>query len=408
MRAFLWLVDVVPSRSSRSVEKESEVEDYGAQTRYAAYQRVRMFGSLDGLRCLCLAMVLWHHGVWADIEGAPIILARGFTGVDFFFVLSGFLITTLLLREETESGRISLGAFYRRRFFRIVPVYFLAVTVIGFYWVVLKGEQHYLSMLPYYYFFIANFLHEPIGLLAPMWSLAVEEQYYLVWPLMLLLIPPTARGRVAVLVCLITLCFLVSQGILPRLHVWPSNELAQFDLPVGSYSAILVGSLLSIVLRSPSGYGFLWLITGWRWAPVVYLAATFASLQVLPPILRGWPNLILHGLMALTLASLVVREDHAMKSVMQNRLIKRVGHISYGTYIWHLCGRHVGSELSLALGLEGFVGQISLMITFVLSSILIGEVSYRFFESYFLRLKDKSPKRAVRGGNPPIFRGRQK
>jgi peptidoglycan/LPS O-acetylase OafA/YrhL len=373
------------------------VEENSAQTRFAAYQRVRTFGSLDGLRCLCLAMVLWHHGVWTDIEGAPMILARGFTGVDFFFVLSGFLITTLLLREESRTGQISLSAFYRRRFLRIVPVYFLAVTVIGLYWIFIKSDYQFSSTLPYYYLFGANFLQERIGLLWPMWSLAVEEQYYFVWPLLLLLIPSLAGGRVAVVVALITLCFLVSQGILPALHVWPSNELAQFDLPVESYVAILIGSLLGMVLHTPRGFAVLWPIVGWRWAPAVFLLGTFVSLEALPPVLVGWPNLILHGLMALTLASLVVREDHAMKSLAQNRLIKRVGQISYGTYIWHMCGLHIGTQLSVALGLEGFVGEISLMILFVLSSILIGEVSYRFFESYFLQLKDKSPRRAAWG-----------
>jgi peptidoglycan/LPS O-acetylase OafA/YrhL len=368
------------------------VEEDIDEGRYDAYRRRRVFGSLDGLRCLCLLMVLWHHGVWQDIEGAPIILARGFTGVDFFFVLSGFLITTLLLREESRAGQISLRAFYWRRVLRIVPVYFLAVTVIGLYYILFKGDYQLWSTLPYYYLFGANFLREGIGLLWPTWSLAVEEQYYLLWPLVLVLTPHLARARGVVLVVLITACFLISQRILPPLHVWPSNELAQFDLPVESYVAILIGSLLGMVLHNPRGFAFLWQIAGWRWAPVVFLLGIFISLEALPPVLAGWPNVILHGLMALTLASLVVREDHAMKLLAQNRLVKRIGQISYGTYIWHMCGLHIATQLSLALSLEGSVGKIFLMITFVFSAIIIGELSYRFFESYFLQLKDSLKK----------------
>lgn len=164
-----------------------------------AYQRFlgqRYFASLDGVRCLSIGAVLWHHSPAFDPATESVrLLLRGYLGVDLFFVLSGFLITTLLLREEVRNGRISISGFYRRRALRILPVYFLLVTVLSIYYIWIKGEVQYGPMVPYYYLFLANFLIGDIPLLAPTWSLSVEEQYYLVWPLVILLSLGFFRAR---------------------------------------------------------------------------------------------------------------------------------------------------------------------------------------------------------------------
>lgn len=89
---------------------------------YAAYRTRRTFGSLDGFRCMSILAVLWHHSR-GDVEFGRMGL-RGFLGVDMFFVLSGFLIVTLLLREHSRNGEISLKAFYARRTLRIMPLYY--------------------------------------------------------------------------------------------------------------------------------------------------------------------------------------------------------------------------------------------------------------------------------------------
>jgi peptidoglycan/LPS O-acetylase OafA/YrhL len=81
----------------------------------------RQFNLLDDVRCFCILTVLWHH---ANPPNFPPILKRGFLGVDMFFVLSGFLIVTLLLREQSTVGKISLRKFYARRALQIFPVYY--------------------------------------------------------------------------------------------------------------------------------------------------------------------------------------------------------------------------------------------------------------------------------------------
>src|SRR4051812_43977390 len=98
----------------------------------------RSFGSLDGVRGLCILAVLWHHS--GPASGIP-LSQRGFLGVDMFFVLSGFLIVTLLLRERDRTGRISLRKFYARRTLRIFPIYYLLIFGLLFLYLVFRPES---------------------------------------------------------------------------------------------------------------------------------------------------------------------------------------------------------------------------------------------------------------------------
>ena len=98
------------------------------QSQYATFQNTERFGSLDGLRCLSIVAVIWCHTGGAVWTGVP-LLSRGHLGVELFFAISGFLITTLLLRERRQSGRIALGNFYVRRTLRIFPLYYTVLLV---------------------------------------------------------------------------------------------------------------------------------------------------------------------------------------------------------------------------------------------------------------------------------------
>ncbi len=370
-----------------------------AQTAYRAYREKRYFGSLDGLRCLCIVMVLWHHSplFLPDNGTLPQILLRGFTGVDFFFVLSGYLITTLLLREEEREGRFSIAGFYRRRLLRIVPVYFLLVTLVAGWWILVRGQAEWTAYLPYYFLFLVNFLETDIPLLAPTWSLSVEEQYYLVWPALLLLLP-WVRWRIGFLLVMIATAVLVGQGGLPQIEPAPPTELARFVLPMGAYAAILIGSLTALVLHKEAGFVAVWRLLGQRSAPVVLFLVLMALWQGLPGALPGWPNFAMHSVMALILASLVVREDHMLAGVLRWPPFVRIGMISYGIYLWHLIGRHFGVELTAGLGFDPTVTLWVSTALYLLASYLIAEASFRFFESYFLKLKDaRKPQVAGQG-----------
>lgn len=360
------------------------------QSAYQIFQAQRYFGSLDGVRCLSILAVLWHHSPLFDPGQEPLMLLnRGFLGVDLFFVLSGFLITTLLLREETRKGRFSITGFYRRRALRILPVYFLLVTALSIYYIAVRGQTEYGPMVPFYYLFVANFLNGEIPLLAPTWSLSVEEQYYLIWPLVLLLTLHVRNLRGWVLGAAI-LFFAYAQ----QFGIWPGpirTEYATWAWPGGAYEAVLLGALLAVVMNSQRGFALVRAGFGQRWAPVVLFLLLLGLLEVLPAILTGWPQLIIHSTMVLFLASVVVREDHLLRPILVAGPIARIGTISYGIYLYHLIGLDITTRL---LGLAGYtpdgaVGAVWISLIYVPVSVVIAEVSFRTYERYFLSLKTR-------------------
>ena len=151
--------------------------------------RIRQF---DGLRAVAIVMVLIHHSLHV-----PLL----WVGVDIFFVLSGFLITSILL-DRKHRGRSYFSYFYTRRAFRILPPYAVAIVLAAF-----RFGPSFLHYWPYFAFFAMNIfaaLSIHTNMVLPLWSLAVEEQFYFVWPLIVLLLPERFVLRAAVLGILIT------------------------------------------------------------------------------------------------------------------------------------------------------------------------------------------------------------
>jgi len=365
---------------------QTNVSEWGEQL-FETYRDVRFFGSLDGLRFICICLVLWHHGplkaVFQDIH--PII-NRGFVGVDFFFVLSGFLITTLLLREEVTKGRFSLRAFYWRRILRIIPIYFFVVTVIALYEVGVKGNTQYFVILPYYYLFLSNFLVEHVPLLDPTWSLSVEEQYYMIWPLLLMLAP--RRWVAGILVALVVINVLGVMGAFAPLGITAiKTGLLSFQLPNATYAPILLGSLGAMVLHSRIGFVTVAPALAQRASPVCLFAVWIAVMFAMPADQRGLPNLIMHLLMTLILMTLVMREDHALRTALSWQPVVRIGQISYGIYLYHL----IALVILIKIGsVVGFQWHPALLFVFYIGlSVLISEISFRTLERYFLRFREK-------------------
>lgn len=353
-----------------------------------AYLRRRHFGSLDGLRALCIGAVLWHHSPLMDPASPVQLLTRGFTGVDMFFVLSGFLITTLLLREEQSTGGISLSAFYWRRGLRILPGYLLLLSAMSVCWIGVKGQYELVPLVPYYLLFLSNFLTAHIPLMTVTWSLSVEEQFYLIWPLTMALLPFLARRRTTLLVVMIALFLTLALGAgaaLPRVQ----TAHAVFALPVMSYTALLSGALVALMLNEQRGYRLLSRLCGYRGASVVCLVLLLAWLQLSPENLKSWPGAVMYLLMALLLASLVVREDNALRPVLTLAPIRRIGEISYGIYLFHLLGLHVAHETVTHLLPPSAGANVLITLIFVPLSVLIAEISFRTFESYFLSLRSR-------------------
>ena len=343
---------------------------------YQAFLTTPKFACLDGLRFICIAAVLWHHSPIKPQFAEYDILGKGFLGVDFFFVLSGFLITTLLLREERKTGTFSIRKFYWRRILRIIPIYYLVVTFVVAI-TILKGQTaEALEKAPYYYLFLSNFLNDHLTNLSITWSLSVEEQFYLLWPALLMITPRRWLGPVLLTAIIINV--IAVTGALAPLGVTPVPAGPMtLALPNATYAPILMGAGLALLLADERGFGVLHLMTGWIGAPVVYLLALPIVVYLVPSDLIGWPNLLIHIIMVLSLASIVVREANALTPVLTIWPIARIGQISYGAYLYHLFALH-GAGI-IASGNSALEMALYLVLT-----VLISEVSFRTVERFFL------------------------
>jgi peptidoglycan/LPS O-acetylase OafA/YrhL len=246
---------------------------------YATYQRTDRFGSLDGLRCLSIVAVIWCHTAANAWPGVP-LLSRGYLGVELFFAISGFLITTLLLRERRQSGCIALRNFYVRRTLRIFPLYYTVLLIYTL--VVWFGEKNpearvgFFQNLPYYASYTSNWFVALIGgrvIFYFAWSLAAEEQFYLFWPTM----EKTLRGYWPVLAMSVGVFVVLGAqlGLLDRM------------LPVDTFVhriitrvplAICLGVLLAHLLDDPRGYALARRLLGAWWSSLAAAAALFAAM----------------------------------------------------------------------------------------------------------------------------------
>jgi len=197
----------------------------------------------------------------------------------------------------------------------------------------LKGERQYLELLPYYYLFLSNFLTGDIPTLSPTWSLSVEEQYYLIWPLLLLLLPGRWIGTVLSLI-------IIGNVLIMTGKVWVPDPIKigplLLRMPNATYAPILMGSLAAVLLHTRTIFERIWPVASHRAASIVGVIALVAAMEFLPEDLKGVPNLIVHSLMTFILITLVVQKQNLFSPLLTNPLIARIGAISYGIYLYHL------------------------------------------------------------------------
>jgi peptidoglycan/LPS O-acetylase OafA/YrhL len=356
----------------------------GSAEEHAAYVQRRHFGSLDGLRCLCITTVIWHHTGprWDWLPGSK----RGFLGVDMFFVISGFLIVTLLLRERDRTGGISLRAFYMRRTLRIFPIYYAVLLAMGLLFGVVSHDSPrtapYFAELPYYLTYTSNWIHAAV--LPLTWSLATEEQFYLVWPLL----EKVARRFVLPALALL---FVLSQ--------WMNfaRGAAYFDPIFGAdheqlhilqvtFTPLCLGVALAHLLHSAQGFGRFGAVLGSRYAPVVVLATLTVLANVPNEDISGFHRLGIQLLMTALVGSAAASETHALRPFLLLPALKRVGVASYGMYLYHVFAQDVAERAveRFSLGSALYAFAICFFLTWG-----IAELSYRLFESRFLRLKQR-------------------
>jgi peptidoglycan/LPS O-acetylase OafA/YrhL len=342
-------------------------------SQHARFLATRTFGSLDGLRAISIVAVLWHHT--AREPGALAIAGRGFLGVDLFFVISGFLIVTLLLREERRTGTISLRSFYARRFLRIFPPYYLMLLVVAVAVFLKRGNtlEPVVHDLPYALLYVSNLVHMR-SFLDITWSLATEEQFYLAVPALL------RRARRAAPVVLPVACVL---AYLPTFGIFPGLELPAFFRQT-TFGPILVGVLLAFVMNDARGHRVVARLLAHPWSSVAALGLVALAASHPAEDLSGLPRILIHLSMATLVAACVVRERHALVPILTLWPMRRIGIVSYGIYLYHMLTWyfvHLGTRLA------GVESQLLFFAANTLASWLVAELSFRWFESPVLALK---------------------
>ncbi len=330
---------------------------------------------IDGLRAIAvLPVVLYHYGV-AGFSG-------GFVGVDIFFVISGFLIGGLLWSELGKTGRIALGAFFARRIRRLAPAYFVMalVTLIGAWFILLPFDFRefgqdliaatvYLANVHFYrgagYFDTAS----DLKLLLHTWSLSVEEQFYVVLPLLMLLFAARRRWLPGVLVALGLL------SLVACLVMMSYDATASFYLFPFRAWELMAGVLLAIWGRER---GFDWRIhAGLSWLGLALIAlavftfsagAHFPGAYAMVPV-AGAVLIILNG-----------QDDNLVNRALAHPVTLFFGLISYSLYLWHW---PMVTLWKYYLGGEGLSpAQIALLFGI---SVAVAWLSYRFIETPFRR-----------------------
>lgn len=286
---------------------------------------------LDGVRGIAVVLVVLFH--------TKVLPGNGFIGVDVFFVLSGFLITTLLCEEHTRSGRIDLRAFYTRRARRLLPALSMLVTgaiIASLITTDLGGHLPIPVIGLLALGFVANWVtvifgQGTLGALSPTWSLAEEEQFYLVWPALLgLLLRLRPKHVVAILAAAIVVLVGVADAMTNLVPHW-----SLFFNPVDRAAELLLGALVSIVWRHRLiGHGFAvitrhwlfgWLVVGlgaWTvWQTVLFQVPTYRLAAVLGALL------LIHAL---------DRPGALLSRLLSIAPLRHIGKISYGLYLYHL------------------------------------------------------------------------
>lgn len=341
----------------------------GVQTN-AMMRSVKRIPSLDGLRAISIFLVVVGH--WLTIRnGSPAALSYAILGVRIFFIISGYLITSLLLQERAKTGAISLRKFYVRRAYRILP----AATAFMLPMMIIRRHD-----LTWYHaaaaaLYLADFDPTKPLFLGHLWSLSVEEQFYLVWPGVL---RKWHKHRIAILLTVVAFAP-VYQVICYALHVrhFDHHFFAVADsLAIGCLTAILAPRLPRIKT---------WL--GWAMlAPILFTPVFFGTSRIRTLLLLFllWP------LTYVSIAGILLRVVQKAPRLLNLGPVVWLGQISYSLYLWQ----------------QIFVFDANRRPWyFVLFAVGMASLSYYLIEQPMLRLRDRGA--SAKRSEAPLIRSEE-
>ncbi|MBR1981627.1 MAG: acyltransferase [Akkermansia sp.] len=322
---------------------------------------------IDGLRAFAILSVLLYHAF-------PAICPGGFIGVDVFFVISGYLITKGLL-SDLDKGEYSIAAFYVRRIRRILPAYLAVILFsLGIGLVLFYGEKLFLltSAARASAFFITNiYFDSTSGYFAPaahenallnLWSLSVEEQFYIFFPLLLAFFHKRTPRHLKLLIWIVSLISLFIN--IYSTHFTAQATTAFFWLPFRAWE-LMAGSLLALYVRDnflKSGIGLL--------ALIVLLSSFFLISDSAP-----FPGVIALIPIGCAVVLLLCGGSGPIKRIMESRSLVFVGKISYSLYLFHW-----PLLVFCRYGLHGYLSSTVINLTAIFLSFVISILSWRYIE----------------------------
>jgi len=364
--------------------------------------------ALDGLRALAVIAVMLEHSHLQFGHG-------GLFGVDVFFVLSGFLITGVLLGERERHGRISFRRFYARRVLRLYPalvVVLIVCTPVG--WTLVPGHTwgDWFAAVAAAATYTSNFVilvngQLTLGVLDPTWSLAIEEQFYLLWPVALmglLALGVSARARIGIVLAVaaggLSLFWITYHPLTGPAVPLDMSGLSAYVRPDARFGELLIGCALAMALAGRRGRPLpVWGERAMAGAVLVAIAGLWLSRELFVQTLQpgGGNPMAMIPVVAVCAGILVARIATGPRSwtarVLSLTPLPQIGLISYGLYLWHAPVFAVIKEDPF--GLTGAEQLVQWALTFALAI-----ASYLVVEQPFLRLKDRLRDTPVAGLQP--------
>jgi peptidoglycan/LPS O-acetylase OafA/YrhL len=345
----------------------------------AAAAHLAYMPKLDGLRGIAIGFVLLQHFGPQAFASA---LGAGGIGVKVFFVLSGYLITTILMgyRDSALSKGASTALFYWRRFLRLTPPLYAALAIAA-----LLGIGGVRQDWAWYAFYLANALTVIRGGFGPvghLWTLAVEEQFYLLWSLVVLFLP--RRALIPAVIAMIVLGPLYRLG----LCVAGTSNFPQVLLP-GNIDGLALGALLS--LTQGAGGGRIWRVATSPWTFLAGVAGVVLLLALSGP--EDWPRRVIYACLvnlASAYAVAVGTQDRPRRSSdwLASAPLRHIGQISYGLYVYHYFLPLIAKAyLPAVVALP----PLPLALTYVAASLAVAEASWWCLERPLRRWRHRVP-----------------
>ena len=308
----------------------------------------------------------------------------GAYGVDLFFALSAYLITSLLLRERAPTGALDLRGFYLRRILRIWPLYLAFVAFAALAALVIPEQRLPLHYVVGYCLLAGNWSYVLYGLPAsfaiPLWTVSIEEQFYLAWPLAL------RRASVRTMA-------IIAIGLLMFANLWRIwLAISATPVDVMEYNTftrldpIALGILIALFSHRLPQFS--------RWQRVTLLCGSVAtwiavygfSVSSNPPQLSTWQLALGHSLTAVASAAVLLSIMGFQHAFLRNKILLYLGKISYGLYVLHELAHYCAARLIHAFSPLTVMLQSLAALAF---TIMLAAASYRWLESPFLRLKER-------------------